>query len=46
MQREPRSPADLGPTDWRAEMLRYLVSDEHAELRDAIGICVEARCQR
>lgn len=46
MQREPRSPADLGPTDWRAEMLRFLVSDEHADLRDAIGICVEARCAR
>jgi len=46
MQREPRSPADLGATDWRAEMLRFLVSDEHAELRDAVGICVEARCQR
>ncbi|HEX8790307.1 MAG TPA: hypothetical protein VF765_05095 [Polyangiaceae bacterium] len=46
IQREPRSPADLAPSDWRSEMLRFLVSDEHAELRDAIGICVEARCQR
>lgn len=46
MQREPRSPADLAPSEWRSEMLRFLVSDEHADLRDAIGICVEARCQR
>ena len=29
--------------EWRAEMLRFAVSDEHAELRDAIGVCVEAR---
>ena len=43
MQREPRSPSDLAPAEWRAEMLRFAVSDEHADLREAIGVCVEAR---
>lgn len=43
MQREPRSPSDLTAAEWRAEMLRFAVSDEHAELREAIGVCVEAR---
>jgi tetratricopeptide (TPR) repeat protein len=43
MQREPRSPSDLAPADWRAQMLQFHVSDEHADLREAIGVCVEAR---
>ncbi len=43
MQCEPRSPADLTATEWRAEMLRFFVSDEHAELRAAIGVSVESR---
>jgi tetratricopeptide (TPR) repeat protein len=43
MQREPRSPSDLAPGDWRTEMLGFAVSDEHADLREAIGVCVEAR---
>lgn len=43
MQCDPRSPADLTATEWRAEMLRFLVSDEHADLRAAIGVGVESR---
>ncbi|HEY8089208.1 MAG TPA: hypothetical protein VIF09_15220, partial [Polyangiaceae bacterium] len=43
MQCETRSPSDLAPGEWRAEMLRFAVSDEHSDLRDAIGVCVEAR---
>ena len=43
LQSEPRSPSDLTPGDWRAEMLQFTVSDEHAELRDAIGVAVEGR---
>jgi tetratricopeptide (TPR) repeat protein len=43
IQRDPRSPADLTATEWRAEMLRFLVSDEHYDLRCAIGANVEAR---
>ena len=43
IQWEARSPADLTPNYWRAEMLRFLVSDEHTDLRDAIGVSVEAR---
>jgi tetratricopeptide (TPR) repeat protein len=43
MQREGRSPSDLAPKDWRAEMLRFAVSREHADLRDAIGVSVESR---
>jgi tetratricopeptide (TPR) repeat protein len=43
MQREPRSPSDLTPSEWRAQMLQFHVSDEHADLREAIGVCVEAR---
>jgi tetratricopeptide (TPR) repeat protein len=42
-QCEPRSPTDLTVTEWRAEMLRFLVSDEHADLRAAIGTSVDAR---
>jgi tetratricopeptide (TPR) repeat protein len=42
-QREPRSPSDLGPNEWHAEMMRFAVSEEHAELRDAIGVSVESR---
>ncbi|HEY8038157.1 MAG TPA: hypothetical protein VIF15_00110 [Polyangiaceae bacterium] len=43
MQREPRSPSELGPAEWRTEMLCFAVSDEHADLREAIGVTVEAR---
>ncbi len=42
-QCEPRSATDLTITEWRAEMLRFLVSDEHADLRAAIGTNVDAR---
>ncbi len=43
IQREPRSPSDLTPGDWRAEMLQFAVSDEYADLREAIGVGVEGR---
>ncbi|MGH7296353.1 MAG: hypothetical protein ACRELB_15545 [Polyangiaceae bacterium] len=43
MQCDTRSPSDLTPGEWRAEMLRFAVGDEHADLREAIGVCVEAR---
>jgi tetratricopeptide (TPR) repeat protein len=43
MQREPRSPSELPPGEWRAEMLQFLVSRAHAELRDAIGVSVDNR---
>jgi hypothetical protein len=43
VQCEPRSAADLTVTEWRSQMLRFLVSDEHADLRAAIGVNVEAR---
>jgi tetratricopeptide (TPR) repeat protein len=43
IQCEPRSPSDLAPGEWRAEMLRFAVSDEYAELREAIGVNVEDR---
>jgi tetratricopeptide (TPR) repeat protein len=44
MKLEPRSPSDLAPSDWRKEMTAFAVSDAYAELRDAIGVNVEARC--
>jgi tetratricopeptide (TPR) repeat protein len=44
MQREPRSPSDLAPDAWRAEMLSFAVSDEYADLRAAIGVDVDSRC--
>ncbi len=43
VQQEPRSAADLTTTEWRAAMLRFFVSDEHGDLRSAIGTSVEAR---
>jgi hypothetical protein len=44
IQREPRSPGDLAPSEWRKEMCVFAVSDGYAELRDAIGVNVESRC--
>jgi hypothetical protein len=44
MQHEPRSPGDLAPSEWRKEMCQFAVSDAYAELRDAVGVNVEARC--
>jgi tetratricopeptide (TPR) repeat protein len=44
IQREPRSPGDLAPSEWRKEMSVFAVSDGYADLRDAIGVNVEARC--
>jgi len=44
MQLEARCPSDLAPSDWRSEMAAFAVSDGYAELRDAIGVNVEARC--
>jgi hypothetical protein len=41
---EPRSPSDLAPSEWRKEMTAFAISDAYAELRDAIGVNVEARC--
>jgi tetratricopeptide (TPR) repeat protein len=41
MQREARAPGDLSATEWRREMLAFLVSDEHAELRGAIGVSLD-----
>jgi tetratricopeptide (TPR) repeat protein len=43
IQREPRAPSDLTPGDWRGEMLQFAVSDEYADLREAIGVGVEGR---
>jgi tetratricopeptide (TPR) repeat protein len=43
IQREPRSPSDLTPADWRGEMLQFAMSDEYADLREAIGVGVEGR---
>jgi hypothetical protein len=43
MQHEPRSPSGLAPSDWRKAMLTFAVSDEYADLREAIGVNVEAR---
>ena len=40
---EARSPSDLTAADWRGEMLQFAVSDEYADLRDAIGVGVEDR---
>jgi hypothetical protein len=44
MQREPRSPSALAPIDWRREMAAFAISEEYADLRDAIGVNVEGRC--
>jgi tetratricopeptide (TPR) repeat protein len=44
MQHEPRSPGDLAPSEWRKEMSLFAVSDAYADLRDAVGVNVEARC--
>jgi hypothetical protein len=43
VQAEPQSPAGLTPAEWRAEMLRFAVSDEMYDLRAAIGVSVESR---
>lgn len=43
MQSEPRSPTEPTPAEWRAEMLQFLVSHAHADLREAIGVSVEDR---
>lgn len=43
VQGEARSAADLTPAEWRGEMLRFMVSDEHSDLRAAIGVNVESR---
>lgn len=45
VQCEGRTAADLTPAEWRSEMLRFLVSDEHADLRAAIGVNVEVRSE-
>jgi hypothetical protein len=42
MQREARAPGDLAPAEWRKEMLAFAVSDEHADLRGAIGVGVSS----
>ncbi|HEY1695337.1 MAG TPA: hypothetical protein VGG39_24380 [Polyangiaceae bacterium] len=44
MQCETRSPSDLTPSEWRSELLQFAVSDEYADLRNAIGVDVESRC--
>ena len=43
IQCEPRSPSDLTPGEWRGSMLQFAVSDEYADLREAIGVGVEDR---
>ncbi|MGD0525303.1 MAG: hypothetical protein ABSE49_09180 [Polyangiaceae bacterium] len=43
IQREPRSPSDLAPGEWRGELIQFAVSDEYSELREAIGVDVGCR---
>jgi hypothetical protein len=43
IQREPRSPSDLTPAEWRGELIQFAVSDEYSELREAIGVDVGCR---
>jgi tetratricopeptide (TPR) repeat protein len=42
MQRGGHGPSDLTPTELRKELLFFAVSDAHAELREAIGVAIEA----
>ena len=38
---DPQVPGDLSPRDKLAELLAFSVSEEYADLRQAIGVAVE-----